>query len=209
MKMKRYQSIICLLLVFAIFILPACSLNNEYNENGEEFYEEEKKDGSVDSDEENKNAKKENVPKSKATSKNISKYFADGAIREPQVKLKGNGEDTVTILVFMNGSNLESESGEATTDLTEMVAAGSSDKVNLIVQTMGTKIWDKKYGIASDRSQIYKVNSDGLTLLKDNLGQQDCTKEEALSDFIIWGVQNFPADRYVLLLTSSRISISS
>lgn len=131
-------------------------------------------------------------------SADISQYFADGAIREKQVIPKGNGEDTVTMLVFMNGSNLESESGEATEDLSEMVAAGSSDKVNVVVQTMGTKKWDKKYGIASNRSQRYRIDGKGLTLVQDNLGQLDCTDGKTLSDFIIWGVQNYPADRYIL-----------
>lgn len=123
----------------------------------------------------------------------------NGAIREKQVKLKGNGEDTVTIMVFMNGSNLESQDSQATKDLTEMVRAGNSDKVNIIVQTMGTKKWNSQYSIASDRSQIYTVNGKGLTLVKDDLGQLDCTAEKTLSTFVKWGASNYPADRYMLL----------
>lgn len=122
-----------------------------------------------------------------------------GLIRAEQGTIKGNGEDTVTILIYMNGSDLESDDGEATTDLSEMVAAGSSDKVKILVQTMGTKSWDKKFGIASDRSQIYSVDGDGLTLVKDDLGQLDCTKTETLTNFIKWGASNYPSDRYILL----------
>jgi len=122
------------------------------------------------------------------------------AVREKQVELKNDGTDVVTVLVYMNGSNLETEYGEATTDLTEMIAAGSSDKVNVLVETVGTKKWRKKYGIASDHSQIYKVENDGLTLVKDDLGQLDCAAPETLSDFIKWGVKNYPADRYILQL---------
>lgn len=128
----------------------------------------------------------------------VGKFLADGAVREKKVKLKGDGTDTVTVLIYMNGSNLESDDNEATTDLSEIVAAGSSDKVNILVETLGTKKWNKKYGIASDRSQIYKVEGKGLKLVKDDLGQLDCTAEESLRDFIIWGVQNYPADRYIL-----------
>lgn len=129
----------------------------------------------------------------------MNSLFSEEVVREKKVKVKGNGEDTVTILVYMNGSNLESDDGEATTDLSEMVAAGSSDKVNIVVQTMGTRSWEKKYGIAANRSQIYEVNGNGLKLVKDDLGQLDCTREKTLSDFIIWGAQNYPADRYALL----------
>lgn len=132
------------------------------------------------------------------TASRIGTFLPDGAVREKKVKLKGDGTDTVTILVYMNGSNLESDDYEATTDLSEIVAAGSSDKVNILVETLGTKKWDNKYGIAADRSQIYKVNGNGLSLVKDDLGQLDCTAEESLRDFIIWGVQNYPADRYIL-----------
>jgi len=125
-------------------------------------------------------------------------FLPDGAVREKKVKLKGDGSDKVTVLVYMNGSNLESDANEATTDLAEVVAAGYSDQVTILVETLGTKKWNSKYGIASDRSQIYQINDKGLTLLKDDLGQLDCTAEESLRDFIIWGVQNYPADRYIL-----------
>lgn len=129
---------------------------------------------------------------------NLAALYANGAVREPKVQLKGNGQDTVTILVYMNGSDLESESQEATGDLAEMVRAGMSNKVNILVQTMGTKKW-YNYGIASNRSQIYSVNGNGLTLVKDDLGQLDCTAPDALSSFIAWGAANYPADRYMLL----------
>ncbi len=70
--------------------------------------------------------------------------------------------------------------------------------MDILVETLGTQKWNGKFGIASERSQIYKVGDNGLTLVKDDLGQLDCTREESLRDFIIWGVQNYPADRYIL-----------
>ena len=119
-------------------------------------------------------------------------------IREPQVKLKGDGTDKVTVMVYMNGSNLESEDGEGCRDLAEMIAAGSSDNVNIVLETVGTKKWHN-YGIANDRSQIYKVDGNGLTLLKDDLGQLNTCDPKTLSSFIAWSAVNYPADRYVLL----------
>lgn len=127
-------------------------------------------------------------------------YYGKDVIRDRVVQLKGNGEDTVTILMYMNGSNLESEDQEATTDLSEMIqAAGVSDKVNILVQTMGTKTWDKKLGISSKRTERYKLDGNGLTLLDGSLPQLDCTKTSTLSDFIKWGTRAYPADRYILL----------
>lgn len=117
--------------------------------------------------------------------------------RDPLVQLKGNGEDTVTVMVYMNGSDLESEYSEATTDLSEMIKAGSSEKVNVVVQTMGTKKWHN-YNISSRKTQIHELSGDGLKTVKE-LNQLDCTDEKTLSDFIIWSAQKYPADRYILL----------
>lgn len=103
-----------------------------------------------------------------------------------------------TILVYMNGSDLESESGEATEDIAEMVQAKYSDNVNIIIQTMGTKNWQKRWGISSKHSQRYKVVEDGLELVDDSLSQLDCTDGRTLIDFINWGVKTYPADRYIL-----------
>lgn len=129
---------------------------------------------------------------------NYNSLFDTEGVRPKQVQLKGDGTDTVTVLVYMNGSNLESDDGQATTDLAEMVKAGDSDQVNVLVQTMGTSKW-KRYGIASNRSQIYEVGGDGLTLVKDDLGQLDATAASSLSSFVSWGAANYPADRYILI----------
>lgn len=120
-------------------------------------------------------------------------------VRDKLVALKGNGEDTVTVLVYMNGSDLETEDGEATDDLSEMVAAGSSDKVNVLVETLGTKKWNSKYGISSKTAQRYSVNGKGLKLVQDKVGNVNCGDASGLTDFIKWGVKNYPADRYILM----------
>lgn len=124
---------------------------------------------------------------------------ADAFLRNPQARIKGNGEDRVTVFVYMNGSDLESDDNEATTDLQEMIQAGGSDKVNILVQTMGTKKWSKSLGIASDRSQIWCINNTGFNLVRDDLQQLDCTSGDTLRNFVTWGVSNYPADRYILL----------
>ncbi len=59
--------------------------------------------------------------------------------RDPLVTLKGNGQDQVTVMIYMNGSNLESEYGCATTDIKEMLSADLDDKVSVVIQTMGTR----------------------------------------------------------------------
>ncbi|HBZ32658.1 MAG TPA: hypothetical protein DEO46_06615, partial [Lachnospiraceae bacterium] len=65
-------------------------------------------------------------------------------VKEKQTEIKGDGKDQATVFVYMNGSDLESEDGEATEDLCEMLAANISSQVNVLVETIGTKSWSKR-----------------------------------------------------------------
>lgn len=125
--------------------------------------------------------------------------FSEEMVSEKRVHLNGDGSDVVTVLVYMNGSDLESESNEATTDICEMLDADIGGQVNVLIETMGTKSWSARLGIASDRTQRYKAENGRLTLLDDSLGQLQCTERETLADFIRWGADHYPANRYVLL----------
>ena len=105
---------------------------------------------------------------------------------------------SVTIMIYMNGSDLESESGEATTDISEMIASGIGKNVNVVIQTMGTKKW-KDYGISSKTAQTYSIKNKKLKLVRDNLGQLDCTSADTLSEFIGFCKKKYPAERYIML----------
>lgn len=125
--------------------------------------------------------------------------FPEDMVKEKQTEIKGDGKDQATVFVYMNGSDLESEDGEATEDLCEMLAANISSQVNVLVETIGTKSWSKRLGIASDHTQRYKAEAGNLVLVDDSLGQLDCTSPDTLADFISWGAENYPANRYILI----------
>ncbi len=127
---------------------------------------------------------------------------ADTAVNSTDVireKQAGENAKTVTILCYVNGSNLETQASEATLDIAEMVDSPYSENVNILIQTMGTKQWNRFFRIASDHTQRYLVKENGLLLVDDSLEQLDCTRSSTLSDFITWGAENYPADRYILL----------
>ena len=139
---------------------------------------------------------------SNASASQLSSAGSSGNFTTAMVRNQLNdtsASSSATVLVYMNGSDLESEYSEATTDLSEMVSATHTDSLNVIVQTMGTKKWDSQYGISSSRTERYRVTSSGLTLVDDSLSQLDCTAAATLLDFINWGVANYPADRYILM----------
>ena len=121
------------------------------------------------------------------------------ALREPFTEIKGDGTDTVTVMIYMNGSDLESRYGAATSDLKEMLNATLSDNVNVVIQTGGTKKW-KTDGISAKHSQRFIVKDGKLELIEDDLPQLDITDEKTLKDFIVFCDKNYPADRNILIL---------
>lgn len=103
-----------------------------------------------------------------------------------------------TILVYMNGSDLETNGGHATRDLAEMVQVGSSDRVNVLVETLGTARWTPPF-IAGDRNQRWRVAPGNLDLVDDTVGRRDVADPHTLRDFIVWGMKAYPAEKYALI----------
>ena len=126
--------------------------------------------------------------------KNVS-----SAARAKRTVLQGNGSDTVTFMVYLCGTDLESKSGMATNDLREMAQATLSDKVNIIVYTGGCKQW-KTNGISNSVNQIYKVENGSLRLLEKSMGSAPMTNPATLTSFINYCKQNYPANRNELIL---------
>ncbi len=123
---------------------------------------------------------------------------AEGA-RDKFTVLKGDGSDTVTIMVYMCGTDLESKHGMGTNDLTEMTRANLSDKINLIVYTGGCNQW--KNNVVNNRTnQIYRIRNGQLERLEADLGAEVMTKPSTLSGFIKYCAKNYPADRNELIL---------
>lgn len=106
--------------------------------------------------------------------------------------------DTVTIMVYMCGTDLESKYGMATSDLTEMANANIADNVNLIVETGGCSKW-KTSGISNSCNQIYKVEHGKLVSKEKDFGNNPMTDPNNLTKFIKYCTKNFEADRYMLI----------
>lgn len=122
-----------------------------------------------------------------------------GQARAKRTLIAGNGEDTITIMVYMCGTDLESKYGMATSDLQEMANAEISSKINLLVYTGGCQIW--KNNVVSNRTnQIYQVKDGGLELLESDIGARAMTDPDTLSQYIKWSKKHYPADRYNLIM---------
>lgn len=119
-------------------------------------------------------------------------------LRERYTTIKGNGEDVVTVMVYMIGSDLESQAGMGTNDLSEMFYSGVDGNVNLIVQTGGSSRWHVQ-GINARKLQRWQVTKENITLIAEgNLASM--TDPNNLSDFVTFCSENYPANRYALIL---------
>ncbi|MCR5419628.1 MAG: hypothetical protein K6E98_01315 [Lachnospiraceae bacterium] len=114
------------------------------------------------------------------------------------------GELDTVIMIYMVGSNLESQNGLGSADIHEISNAisnaGVNDpKVKIIIQTGGAKQWSKDYGISPDKLQRYEIEKDEL-VLKDEFDMENMARPETLAEFMQWGFKAYPADRYGLIL---------
>ena len=123
------------------------------------------------------------------------------ATREPVA-----GAADWTVLVYLDGdNNLESD---AIADFNEMEQAGSSDKVKIVVQfdrihqdgsddDTSNGDWDttKRFLVQQD-DDPKTIGSQELA----DLGELNMGDPQTLADFITWGVREYPAQHYALVL---------
>lgn len=127
----------------------------------------------------------------------VNGRVASGA-RKKYTRIRGKGKDKVTLMVYMIGSDLESQSGMATSDLNEMLYGGlNNEKLNVIVQTGGCKRWRNSV-IKAKKLQRWSLTGQGMGLLEESKSAP-MTDENELADFISFCKKQAPADRYMLI----------
>ncbi|MBR6400524.1 MAG: clostripain [Firmicutes bacterium] len=116
--------------------------------------------------------------------------------RESYTQFEGNKAET-TLMIYMIGSDLETDDGSASNDLEEILAADTSG-INITLQTGGTKKWHNPY-IKSGVTQRHLIKDGKISLMED-MGNTSMVEPDTLSDFIKWSAKCYPADRYMLVL---------
>ncbi len=156
------------------------------------------KESSSETTEESKDTKKDNKSDSDTKGFSLSVDGASGTLNVTRARQKSTpmGNDgTWTIFVYLCGTDLESEDGygAATDDLDQMLQAKGSDNVRFIVQTGGTSEWQNNV-FSNKACERYLVQNQDLELV-DSVPLSNMGKSSTLSDFLTWGVQNYPADK--------------
>lgn len=111
---------------------------------------------------------------------------------------------TWTILVFLNGDNdLESS---AILNMNQMEQIGSTQDCRIVVQIDRATGYDTSDGDWTD-TRRYLITQDpdssrinSLRLDTSPLGELDMGDWQTLRDFVNWGMTNFPADHYCVIL---------
>jgi len=112
--------------------------------------------------------------------------------------VSGRTPGTWTILVYLCGTDLESDYGAATYDVLEMLDAASSSRVRFVIETGGTSAWYNDV-MESGRLQRYLVE-DGDAVLVDEQRDASMGAADTLADFLAWGVETYPAEHMGVIL---------
>ncbi len=114
-------------------------------------------------------------------------------------EIVNKGEQTYTMMMYICGSDLETDGGYATTDIQEMINSTIDEKINIVIQTGGTAEW-QDFGISNQENERYTIENGELVLIDDTVGQINMLESSSLTDFINYSKENFPADRYGLIM---------
>ena len=117
------------------------------------------------------------------------------------------GDSSFTLLVYVCGADLESQTngqtgkplGLASMDIEEMMSVPKQpENVNIVLETGGARAW-RRSDISANVLGRYHIKDKSLikdtTVKRANMGAAS-----TLQSFVEWGVENYPADRYGLIL---------
>ena len=108
-------------------------------------------------------------------------------------------QSSFTLLLYVCGSDLESRFGAASKNIVEMQEAEIDENVNVILQTGGSKSWNDS-SISAQSTDRYLIKDGKKQLIDRNTVKQNMGSSQTLADFITFGVEQYPADQYGLIL---------
>jgi ABC-type transport system substrate-binding protein/PKD repeat protein len=110
------------------------------------------------------------------------------------------GAASWTFLVYLDADNNLEDVGSI--DFNEMASVGSNSDLNIVVQMDRTPYYDVGYGDWMDTKRFFVTP--GMQPIPENavedLGEMNMGDLATLQDFVTWGINNYPADNYALVL---------
>ena len=126
-----------------------------------------------------------------ANQEDISAKYTLEVIEQPS--------DSWTIMLYLCGSNLESDYGAASEDIQEALdVANQPDDVNILFETGGTTYW---HNSQIDRNKLCRFHANnGNLVLDEKVAKANMGSATTLSSYINWGIENYPAEKYGVIL---------
>ncbi len=110
----------------------------------------------------------------------------------------GDPDTSWTVLLYLCGTDLETKGGFASVNLEEITNADLNDNINFVIEAGGTKKWQTG-NITNGKLSRLHVENGGL-VIDEKCPSASMGDSGTLKDFIKWGAEKFPADRYALVL---------
>ncbi|MBQ9762488.1 MAG: hypothetical protein IJV82_05350 [Oscillospiraceae bacterium] len=102
-----------------------------------------------------------------------------------------------TVMLYIVGSDLESDRCYATNDISEMLDAQiDSSEVEIVLCAGGAKTWNNDV-ISPSETSYYEVTEDSVIKVHQS-GKENMGLSTTLSEFLNWSFSNYPADRFSL-----------
>lgn len=102
-------------------------------------------------------------------------------------------EGSWAVYWYLCGSDLESNGGFATGDMSELLEVTLPENVNVVIETGGSSMWHNDI-VAADKLQRWVYNSEGLTLV-DEQPSASMGEAQTLADFLSFAKTNYPAEK--------------
>ena len=125
---------------------------------------------------------------------------ADQQLQGLVTRAPGTGTQEYTIMLYMVGTNLESDpnGGYATRDILEVVESGMDlSRVNFLIYTGGTRYWH--CNIPSDCNVIYQVVNGDIEAVAATETPANTGDPNTFLDFLSYTYNNYPAKHYGLV----------
>ena len=108
-----------------------------------------------------------------------------------------NATDTWLIQWYVCGTDLESKSGAASSDIQELLNVKLPANVKVLIQTGGAEQWHNNV-VPSNAVERYLYDEKGLQRI-DTLPDADMGNVDTLADFVRFGKENYQADHRVFV----------
>lgn len=107
-----------------------------------------------------------------------------------------------TILIYMDGSNLENDYGLAANDLAEIETAiahadAGGEQIHVVVEAGGAKQWQYEAMKECEYGRLC-ITGKGVSEVED-MDMRDMGRSDTLADFLNYGTQSYPAKHYGLI----------